>query len=59
MAHAIGEPDPREGCAGTLAARAATDAPVDERELDVLERAGPREQLERLEHEPDLAVAKV
>jgi len=49
----------RQSRARSFATGAAADAAIHERQLDVLDGARAREQLERLEHEPDLAVAQV
>jgi hypothetical protein len=35
------------------------NAAVDERQLHIAQRVGPREEIERLEDKPDLAVADV
>ena len=40
-----------------LAALAAAHAGVDQRQLHVVQRGGPGQQVEGLEHEPDLPVA--
>ena len=55
---ALGEPDlaPASRARARGAPRAG-DARVDQRQLDVLERRGAREQVEVLEHEADAAVA--
>ena len=58
VALAVAEPDLAERGARALALLGRGDAPVDERQLDVLERARPRDQVEALEDEPDLAVAE-
>src|SRR5512141_2538024 len=55
---ASGEPDDLEAVPRLLLATllAVAVARVDERQLDVLERGSPREEIERLEDETDLAV---
>ena len=57
VAHAVLEADALERLGGAPAALGARHPRVDHRQLDVLERGGARQQMEGLEHEPDLAVA--
>jgi len=53
---AIGEADRFEPGAGAAAALAGREPGVEQRELDVLQRGRARQQIELLEHEPDLEV---
>src|SRR5436190_1727489 len=53
----IGEPDRGQPLAGARAPRSGRQPRVDQRELDVFQRARPGQEVERLEDEPDLAVA--
>ena len=56
----LAEADRLERRGGALAALLGADAaPVEQRQLHVLERDGPRQQVEALEHEADLVVADV
>ena len=55
---AVGESDELERREGAGAALGAADPRVEQRKLDVGERRHPRDQVERLEHEPDLPVAQ-
>src|SRR5438876_2331199 len=57
VVHAIAEADPLERVDRFLAPRAAALAGVDHGQLDVLERRVARQQIERLEHEANLAIA--
>src|SRR2546430_4277785 len=54
---ALGEPDHVEPLARAGAPLARSQPRVEDRELDVFEGAGPGEDVDRLEDEPDLAVA--
>src|SRR5437762_14216343 len=53
----IGEPDRGQPLAGARAPRSGRQPRVDQRELDVFQRARTGQEVERLEDEPDLAVA--
>ena len=53
---AIGEPDGGQPLAGAPAALARRQARVEQGQLDVFQRAGARQEIEHLEHEPDLRV---
>jgi hypothetical protein len=55
----VAEPDLVEGLAGPVHPLAAPHAPVQQGRGDVLQRAGPAEQVEPLEHEPDGRVAQL
>src|SRR5438094_849078 len=55
--HAILEPHQRERLLGAPAPLLVLEAGVYERQLDVVQRVGARQQIERLEHEADLLVA--
>src|SRR5690606_2697719 len=57
VVHPVSEADAHERLGGALAALALALPGVDQRELDVLEAVDARQQVERLEDEPDLAVA--
>jgi hypothetical protein len=57
VVHALAEADPLERPARPLAALAARQAGVDQRQLDVVQRVGARQQVEGLEDEADLLVA--
>ncbi len=57
VVHALAEPDPLQGAARPFPALAARHAGVDQRQLDVLQRVGARQQVEGLEDEADLLVA--
>ena len=57
--HAVAQPDRAERLGRPRAALGPRDARVDERQLDVLEAVLARQQVERLEDEPDLPVADV
>ncbi len=59
MAGAVEDADGVERGAGALAARLAGQAGVGERELDLGERAHPRDEVEGLEDEADLVAAQV
>ncbi len=59
MAHAVGHADRAQRPFGALPALGAPQAGVGERQLDVDERAGARDEVEALEDEADLAVAQV
>jgi len=54
---AIREPDQRQRLARAAPALLVLDPGVDQRQLDVVERVGARQQVEGLEHEADLVVA--
>jgi len=51
--HAIGEADPLQGPRGPRAPAPCGEAGVDQRQLHVVQRVGARQQVERLEDEPD------
>ncbi len=55
--HAVLEPHACQRVSGQLPALAPAHPGVDQGQLDVVQRRGPREQVERLEHEADLLVA--
>ena len=55
VARACAEADPRERRERALAPLAPGDAAIRERQLDVLDHREPRQQVEALEHEADLA----
>jgi len=57
MEHAVAEADVFEGVAGTFEARRLAQTGVNERKLDVVQRIGAWQQIERLENETNLAVA--
>src|SRR5919201_5892774 len=57
MVLTLGETDGLQPRARTLPTLARRDPAVEQRQLDVLERTRPREQVEHLEHEADLGVA--
>ncbi len=57
MGHAIDELHFRERSLRSLQTVLGRHAGVDERQLDVVQRRGSRQQVERLEDEPDLLVA--
>src|SRR5262249_56429312 len=57
MVLALCEAHGLEPCARALAALARADATVQQRQLDVLEGARARQQIEHLKHKPDLRVA--
>src|SRR2546427_8544933 len=48
--------DPRQRRRGLRPLLAQRDCPVKKRELDVFQRAGPRDQIEALKDEPDFPV---
>src|SRR5206468_4397447 len=48
--------DPRQSRRGLRPLLAQRDCPVKKRELDVFQRAGPRDQIEALKDEPDFPV---
>ena len=54
---AVGEPDRSSASAARARRSSRLDARVEQRQLDVRERGRPRDQVERLEDEADLAVA--
>src|SRR5262249_15280075 len=56
--HALAQAHPRQRAHRQLAPLARAHAAVDERQLDVLQRRGARQELERLEDEANLAVAQ-
>ena len=56
---ALAQPDIGHGLAGARDPLRLAQAGVDQRQLDVVQRIGARQQVERLEHEADLAVADV
>ena len=58
MMRAIREPDAGERRHGAFAPRAAVDAGIDHRQLDIAEGVDARQQVELLEDEADLAVAQ-
>src|SRR5439155_11741092 len=55
--HALAEPDRDQRLASALVPRGARNPRIDERQLDVLQRIRPGEQVEGLEDEADLLVA--
>src|SRR3989441_139101 len=55
--HAVAEPHALQRPRGLLAACLRRHARVDQRQLHVVERGGARQQVERLEDEPDFLVA--
>src|SRR5438445_788912 len=57
MGGAIGEPDCGQTVQRALTTRPRGKATVEQGQLDVLERRRPGQQVELLEHEPDLRVA--
>ena len=57
MLHAVAEPHQLERLLGAPAALLVLDPGVDQRQLDVVQGVGPRQEVEGLEHEPDLLVA--
>ena len=57
MVHPVAQPDGGERLLGHDSALVAADLRVDQRQLDVLQRRGAREEIERLKHEADLLVA--
>ena len=59
VAHALAEADVFERAARLVHAAALAEARVDERQLDVVQRVGARQEIECLENETDLAVADV
>src|SRR6266850_1767965 len=56
MMHPVAQPDVVQRLLGQLTAVCSRNAGVDQRQLDVLQRRGSSEKIERLEHEPDLLV---
>ena len=57
MVLAMGEPDLGEAGLGLVARVAVAARRIEQGEGDIVERAGPRQQIEGLEHEADLLVA--
>ena len=57
VVHPVAQADPVERRPGALPALPAAHAGVDQRQLHVLQRRGAGQQVEGLEHEPDLPVA--
>ena len=55
--HARAEADALEGSLGALLALCCRSAVIDERQLDVVERCGPGQEIEGLEDESDLLVS--
>ena len=55
--HPVGQPDPGERLGGQLPPLLRAHAGVDQRQLDVVQAGGPRQQVEGLEDEADLLVA--
>src|SRR5438477_9575733 len=57
VVHPVAQPDPGERLGGVLAPLAGGLPRIDQRQLHIVERRRPRQQVERLEHESDLLVA--
>src|ERR1051325_5278510 len=57
VVHAIGEPHALERTCRLLAPHARRHAGIDQRQLDVVQRVGAGQQVERLKHEADFLVA--
>jgi hypothetical protein len=56
MAHPVAQANPLECLAGLFPSLLTSNPGVDQRELDVVQAGGPRQQVESLEHEADLLV---
>ncbi len=56
VVHAVGQLHLLERAGGALAPLLGRHPGIDQRQLDVVQRIGPGQQIERLEHEPDLLV---
>src|SRR5947207_3000540 len=57
VVHPVAQPDPGERLGGVLAPLAGGLPRIDQRQLHIVERRRPRQQVERLEAESDLLVA--
>jgi hypothetical protein len=58
MIKSMRKPDPVQGILRFAPPFAASHASIGQRQLDILERAGSRQQRSRLEHEADFAAAQ-